>query len=225
MSIFKRISNIFKANINVLVEKTEDPVKMLDQVIEEMRKEIAGAKKTVADAISQEKLIKKDMEKQIKLVNEWKSRAEKAVEADRDDLAREALQEKNKAQEKHDEIRPRWEKLEEETKILKNELQEMEDRFQEVQDKKKMLQAKAKVAKAYTAAVSTQSKSIMSEQAEVMMDRARDQVELMVAQVEAQRELHSHLKGDESKFKDLEQLEKDKNVDEELAKLKKKLKG
>ncbi len=94
MGILDRISTMARANINAMLDKAEDPAKMLEQIIRDMANAIEEAKGQVAGVIAQEKLLEAEKAGAEKSAKEWGHRAEKAVGAGRDDLAREALRRK-----------------------------------------------------------------------------------------------------------------------------------
>ncbi|MEI6045979.1 MAG: PspA/IM30 family protein [Chloroflexota bacterium] len=94
MGILDRMSTILRANINSALDKAEDPEKMLDQIIRDMAGAIEEAKGQVAGVIAQEKLLEAEKNNATRSSREWSDRAEKAVKAGRDDLAREALRRK-----------------------------------------------------------------------------------------------------------------------------------
>ena len=91
MGIFSRISDIVSANLNEMVEKFEDPQKMLKQAIREMETTIEEAKRNVVRSMADEKMIAKELAKNRKQAELWAGRAETAVGDDNDDLARKAL--------------------------------------------------------------------------------------------------------------------------------------
>ena len=94
MSIFQRISDIISANLNELTEGFENPEQMLRQAIGEMEESIAHATRDTARALASEKTIAKELKNNQALVETWHQRAEKAVAAGDDDLARRALKRK-----------------------------------------------------------------------------------------------------------------------------------
>ena len=95
MGILDRISTILRANINDMLDKSEDPEKMLEQILRDMESQIGEARGAVATMIAQEKELKVDMEENERLTTEWERKAELALTRDQEDLAREALKRKN----------------------------------------------------------------------------------------------------------------------------------
>lgn len=94
MGILDRISTILRANINTMLDKAEDPEKMLDQIIRDMSSAIQEARGQTAMVIAQEKQLEAEKVNAQKSADQWADRAEKAVRAGRDDLAVEALKRK-----------------------------------------------------------------------------------------------------------------------------------
>ena len=91
MGIFQRLGTLIKSNINDLISKAEDPEKMLNQVLNDMKTQLVEAKKQVAVAIGDEKRLKKQWEDQGVQSKEWERKAMLAVQAGDDELAKEAL--------------------------------------------------------------------------------------------------------------------------------------
>jgi phage shock protein A len=94
MGILDRISQLTRANINDLLDRAEDPEKMLNQILRDMESNIKQAREQVAAMIVQEKEIGIDLAAARKLSADWGSKAQRAVDAGKDDLAREALRRK-----------------------------------------------------------------------------------------------------------------------------------
>jgi phage shock protein A len=92
--IMDRLSRLIRANVNDLIDRAEDPEKMIDQLLREMQENIVMARTQVASMIAQEKELELDAEETKKLAGEWGRKAERAVTAGKDDLAREALRRK-----------------------------------------------------------------------------------------------------------------------------------
>lgn len=94
MSIFGRMADIFKANINDLLDKAEDPEKMIKQMVIEMEEAVNKATLAVGSAIANEKSLEKQYNRQKVQSDDWQAKAIQAVNAGRDDLARQALERK-----------------------------------------------------------------------------------------------------------------------------------
>ena len=91
MGLFDRLSSLIKANLNDLISKAEEPEKLLEQSILDMRSQLAKAKQQVAAAIADEKRLRDQADTEFKQAGEWEQRAMLAIQQNRDDLARQAL--------------------------------------------------------------------------------------------------------------------------------------
>ncbi|MGI9324580.1 MAG: phage shock protein PspA, partial [Pseudomonadales bacterium] len=104
MSIFSRMGDIINSNINALLDKAEDPEKMVRLIIQEMEETLVEVRSTSARAIADKKELQRRHQWLLEEVAEWERKAEVAIEKGRDDLAKGALVERNKAQEAADSI-------------------------------------------------------------------------------------------------------------------------
>src|SRR4028118_745943 len=91
MGIFDRVSALFKSNVNDLISKAEDPEKMLEQILVDMRGQLVKAKQQVASAIADEKRLRDQADAEYKQAQEWEQRAMLALGEGREDLAKQAL--------------------------------------------------------------------------------------------------------------------------------------
>ena len=87
MGIFDRLSTMLRSNINDLISRAENPEKMLNQLIVDMKTQLAKAKQQVASAIADERKLQSDAEAMKKQAEDWERRAMMAVQEGRDDLA------------------------------------------------------------------------------------------------------------------------------------------
>ncbi len=220
--VIDRMRNLLRMNINAALDDAENPTKALNLIVEDMRSEIHDAKKQVAEAIAQEKLVKRQVEDAEKTAAAWQERAETAIKSGDDGLAREALTEKAKAQAQVDALAPQWEGLKNSNEELKQELLAMQERFADVQQKKDVLIAKTKIAEARSTAASS-APTVFSDQSRVMLDRAEEKVRSMEAKAEAEREVAQVHSATAKALDELDRKGKDLDIDNELARLKNKL--
>lgn len=136
MGTFSRIRYVIAANVNALLEKAEDPEKLLRALIREMEDAGEDARLATADLLAEQKHLERVVERLEREQAEWSERAEKAVEAGRDDLARAALKARVECDERvtaaraeHQSLRQRLVQLETDMGTLKSKLAEAKARL------------------------------------------------------------------------------------------------
>src|SRR5437764_3352 len=149
MGIFDRLSTLIRSNINDLINRAEDPEKMLNQLIVDMRSQLAKAKQQVAAAIADEKRLSAQVDTEKKSAEDWERRAVLAVQEGRDDLAKQALLRHNEHAQGAVQLHETWVKHREETEKLKLSLRQLNDRIEEAKRKKNILIARQKRAEAH----------------------------------------------------------------------------
>lgn len=146
--IFKRLSDILKANINDLLNRAEDPEKMLNQMLIEMREQLADAKRQVAVAIADEKKLRRQLDQQQAEAQLWEQRAMAALQKGNEELAKQALARRNTAGDLAKQFQEQWEKQAEAVEALKSALRQLNAKIDEAKRKKDLLIARAKRAEA-----------------------------------------------------------------------------
>ncbi len=148
MGIFERLSRLLRSNINDLIARAENPEKMLNQVIEDMRRQLAQAKQEVAMAIADERRLRAQVETERKEAQNWERRARLAIGQGRDDLAKQALMRGQEHAGHAAELEEQWLRHREETERLKDSLRQLNAKIEEAKRKKNLLIAKQKRAQA-----------------------------------------------------------------------------
>jgi len=220
MGLFDRLSTLIRSNINDLISRAENPEKMLNQLITDMRGQLAKAKQQVASAIADEKRLAAQAEQEKKLAEEWEKRAELAVREGRDDLAKQALLRYNEHVQNAVQLHETWVKHREETEKLKLSLRQLNDKIEEAKRKKNILIARAKRAEAHKRIQETMS-SISDKSAFETFERMAEQIEHEERRLIAAAEVNDDLSGDSlmDQFKSLEKAD----ADEQLLALKQKM--
>jgi len=214
MGIFERVNNILRANLNDILDRAEDPEKMLDQIIRDMEVAIRDAKGQVADMIAQEKMIKHDMERSQELSDQWGRKAELAVKNGKDELALEALKRKKDYQAHADVYRQQWEAQQAGVEKLKQELDELESKYDEAKRKKTVLIARHKRAAAQAQVVQTAERLDSIDYGAEL-----DRMERRILEEEARAEATTEM-AEESVEDQFATLEADDELQQELAALK-----
>jgi phage shock protein A len=148
MGIFSKLSALIRSNINDAIAKAENPEKMLNQVLLDMREQLAKAKQEVAIAIADERKLRAQLEDEQKLAGDWEHRAMLAIRESRDDLAKQALIRQQEHGARAVALDETWHKQHEETERLKDALRQLNEKIQEAKRKKNLLVAKQKRAQA-----------------------------------------------------------------------------
>ena len=221
MGIFSRLAQLIKSNINDLISKSEDPEKMLNQVVLDMNNQLVEAKKQVASSIADEKRLAKQFEQEAANAAEWERRAMMALRAGNEELAKEALSRKKEHDHQQAEFGKQWQLQKDAVDKLKDQLRSLNDKIEEAKRKKNILIARQKRAEAQKAIQDTM-RGLSDNSAFDTFERMHQKVEQIEAESEASTELGGELTGDtlQAKFK---KLEGSSGSDMALAELKAKM--
>ncbi|MFD7524251.1 PspA/IM30 family protein [Paenibacillus chitinolyticus] len=219
MGIFKRLRDLTMASMNDLLDKAEDPVKMLNQFLRDMEQDIQEAEVAVAKQIAIEKKFKQQYEEAEEMVGKRTEQAMKALEQGNEDLARRALEDKKEHQTRFDEMKRQYDIAKTNADQLRNQLSDMKDEFSKMKNKKDLLIARAEAAKAQKH-INQAMSGFGTDNAAKGFDRMSEKVLQLEAEAQASGELRS--KG-KSLDDELDQLGKSDGVDDELAAMKAKL--
>lgn len=216
--LFKRVKTVVNSELNAMLDKAEDPVKMLDQFMRDMETDIREAEKAVANQIANEKMLQRKYDDAKSLVEKRQSQAEKAIESGNEDLARRALEDKKNHEQQSTMLKESWERASKDAQGLRKKLDEMKQEYNDMKLKKDSLKARAESAQTRTKMNRTMS-NISNDESRHGFDRMEEKVMRFEAEAETSEDLSSSNRSLDDEF---DQLEKS-GVDDELAALKKKL--
>jgi phage shock protein A len=235
MGIFDRMGRVISSNVNALLDKAEDPKKSVDLIVEEMSEQIRAAKKELVDGLAAEKVLRKKVDELDAEAEKWGTRAELALKANDEKLAREALVQKKRVVGERD--RAEAMRAEQRSAVLnmKAELERMEQKQSEVAARKNTIAAQLNTAKAGGGAEGLGGRGTGGAFAEFR--RMEEKIDGVAAEAAAHREIDEALNGGklsaaelEAKFARLEggsagtaERPGGPEVDDELAALKKKI--
>ncbi|MEE2668574.1 MAG: PspA/IM30 family protein [Gemmatimonadota bacterium] len=148
MSIFTKLSTVIKSNINDLISRAENPEKMLNQIILDMRDQLAKAKREVAAAIADERKLRAQLDDEVKETRQWEHRAMLAVKEGRDKLAKQALIRQAEHADRASKMDETWNTQVAETEKLKSSLRQLNEKIEEAKRKRNLLVAKQRRAQA-----------------------------------------------------------------------------
>lgn len=221
MGILQRISNILRSNINDLLDKAEDPEKMIKQMIEDMESSVREAKVALADSIAEEKKLQMSYEENLAQSKQWFDRAELAVGRGDDDLAKEALRRRGTYEQTAMGLKEQVAKQHEACNQLRDGVAQLESRLAEANAKKDLLIARQHRAAAERKVNEQLAGVSKSASAFDTFDRMEKKVTDMEAHAQAALEVNKDTLED--KFKELDRGAHDQQVDDDLAALKAKL--
>ena len=221
MGIFDRFATMLRSNINDLITRAENPEKMLNQLIVDMRGQLDKARQQVAQAIADEKKLEADARSQKKQAEDWERRAMLAVQEGRDDLAKQALMRYNEALQGAQALHETWLRSKQETEALKNSLRQLNEKIEEAKRKKNILIARSRRAEAQQRIQDTLS-GMGDKSAFESFERMQEQIENNERKALAAAELQEEFSGDKL-ARDFEQLEYHGNSDQQLIELKQKM--
>ncbi len=219
MAIFSRLVDLLKANINDLIDKAEDPEKMLKQIIIDMEEQLQKATQGLGQVMASERQTKKQLEEALSQAALWEGRAKTALKAGDEALAKQAVDSKLKAdatvkqyQQMHDELAKQVDTVRGQVNLLKQKLEEARAR-------QSMLIARAQVAEARQG-VAKAIGGIDSGGAFAKMDK----MEAKISQQEAEADAQFEISGIDAEQNDpFAKLENQSAADSEMERLKKEL--
>lgn len=214
MGIMDRMSSLIRANVNELLDRAEDPEKMLNQILRDMEVNTRQAREQVAAMIAQEKELEADLNDTKKLSSEWGEKAKRAVQAGKDDLAREALRRKKDNDETAAVYDQQFATQQQAVAKLKQQLQALDSKYQSTLSQRDILiarQRRAVAQKQVTESLATFSPIDPSGDLDCMERKIRGS--------EAQAAAMAELTDDsfDSQFKE---LDVDFDIEDQLAALK-----
>jgi phage shock protein A len=221
MGLFDRLTTMIRSNINDLISRAENPEKMLNQLVLDMRSQLAKAKQQVASAIADEKRLQAQAEQEKKLAEDWEKRAMLAVQEGRDDLAKQALLRHAEHMQAAQQLDETWRKHAAETENLKASLRTLNDKIEEAKRKKNILIARQRRAEAQQRIHETMS-SMSDKSAFETFERMSERIEQNERKAIASAELTEELEGDQLQ-KQFSQLEYKADADTQLLALKQKM--
>lgn len=217
MGIFSRFTDIVNSNINSILDKAEDPAKMVRLIIQEMEDTLVEVRSSSAKTLADKKELTRQVTRFENEAQQWQEKAELALSKEREDLARSALLEKKKCSDN--------------SQALVQELVHVEEHISKLQDEISQLQEKLADAKARQKAIIMREKTVTSRlKVKQNIDSNKvndalsrfDRYESKIDDIEAQVE--SYDLGSKSLADEIAELESNEKVDDELASLKAKMK-
>ena len=210
MSVFKRIKDIVNSNINSLLDKAEDPEKMLKLMIGEMDEAIIKMKSDTAAKMANLKSVEKKVEEAEKAVSRWQERAELAIDKGSDEMAKEAIKERKVAEEILDSLRNDKAVHEKEVEEGKKELETLSSKLEEAKERLRTMPPKKEVVKV------KEEKTKPTPRPNTRFE----ELENRINRLEAYRELSMKKEEPKKEEKTAEEKLEDLEIENEIAKIK-----
>ena len=212
MGIFSRIGDVVKSNINDLIDRAEDPEKMVKQIILDLQKEVSNATTALGKAKASERIAKRQYDDAVKTSADWEMKAKAALNAGEVDLAKKALSNKVKA----DESVKQYEQIAAQTAQLQEQVETLKSKLDEAKSRQAMLIARSQMAKTQK----NLAQSVGGLDSSSAMDKF-NRMEEKVTRQEAEAEAFAEIAGSSSTQdeKTFAELQHDMDVDAELQRL------
>jgi|SRR5579871_685933 len=214
MGLLERVSTLVRANLNDLIDRAENPSKMIKQVILDMENQLLQVKTQVAISIADQHMLEKKAQEAADRAGEWMRKAELAVQKDQDDLARAALERHKSAERDAESFRQQVDDQRAQVATLKSALGKLEQKLTEAQAKSDMLLAQHRRARALGRASDAQI-AIGGRSTVKTFERMKEKVVVHEAISQAKADLVNDDIDDR-----FAALERDEEVDRLLAELK-----
>ncbi len=220
-NIFKRINDVINANINDLIDKVEDPERMIKQIIREMEENIRYSKEGVILAITSEKRLFRELEQHRVKFEEWQNKAEVAMKNDNEELARAALGQKKEYEKLINRVEPMWRAASRTSNDLKYQLRQLEEKLADAKRKKGSLAARQRAAQTQEYMINTGIDFDTHLMAQDNFNRMEDKV----MEMEARAQACSELEGSHSIQEEIYvEMEIEAEINSEMDELKNKFK-
>ncbi len=218
MGVFSRFTDIINSNINNLLDKAEDPAKMVRLIIQEMEDTLVEVRSSSAKTLADKKELARQANRFESDASQWQDKAELALSKGREDLARAALMEKKKCLESAGALRDELEHVDGHIAKLQDEISQLQDKLADAKSRQKAIIMREKTANSRLKV----KKNIDSDRVNDALSRF-DRYERKIDDIEAQVE--SYDMGSKSLADEIADLASDEKVDDELAQLKAKMKS
>lgn len=223
MGLIDRFGRALKSNLNSLIDKAEDPGKILAQTIDDMQDELKKARQEVVSAVASVKVMERKQRELLDEASSWERRAMMALEQGDEELAREALKRKKKSEGDAADTDRTREAQQAYVNELKATIDQLDRKVEELKARKNTMASQ--VGNARAAAGNTTQGGANSGAVGRLRDM-QDRIDSLEAEVEASDVLVDPKKADiEERFRKLERGETTDSLDDELAAMKNRLKG
>lgn len=216
MGVFKRLSDLLKANVNDLIDRAENPEKMVKQIIIDMQKELNQSTQAYGKAKASERLAERQYQNAVKISQDWENKAKTALTQGDTELAKKALAKKVKADEDVASYKQMYDTISTQTDTIGNQVEVLKSKLEEAKSRQAMLIARSQMADTQKELAKNTGGFDASSSLE-KFNRMEDKIIRKEAEAEAFTEIAGG--NDADLTDDFEKIETDSKVDAELARL------
>jgi len=216
MSIFTRLTDIINSNISLLLDKAENPEKMIRMVIQEMEETLVEVRSGTAKVIAEKKTLHRRCDQLRKQAEDWQHKAELAMSKDREDLAKAALLERATINATASILEEEMHKLDETLNKLSVEIEQLQAKLNDARARQKTIVIRTTATQSRVN-VNKQLHNYSIDNAMNKFEYYEKKIDLMEGQVDS---MYMEQKGLQSEF---EQLASQEKIDQELQAIKTKL--
>lgn len=221
MGVFQRLSDLLKSNVNDLIDRAEDPEKMVKQIIIDMQKELSKSTQAYGKAKASERLAEKQYQNAQKISADWEAKAKNALAAGDQELAKKALAKKVKADEDVANYKEMYETISNQTEAIGDQVEVLKAKLEEAKSRQAMLIARSQMADTQK----NLAKSMGGMDASSSIEKF-SRMEEKIVRKEAEADAFAEIAGvDDDTVDSFEKLENDAKVNAELQRLMSEMNG
>lgn len=214
MAIFERLTDLVRANINDLIDKAENPEKMVKQIIIDMEEQLRKSTQGLGTAMGSLNQVKKQLENAKEQSNNWQNKAKACLEQGNEELAKQALENKVKQDKMVVQYEEMCASMETQVNEIKSQIDVLKQKLEEARSKQAMLVARSQMADAKSQMAKTLG-NMDSKSAFAKMDKMEQKIEAKEAQASA----FSAVSGVEE-VDPFAKMDQENSINKELEKLK-----
>lgn len=219
MAIFERLGDLIRSNINDLIDKAEDPEKMVKQIIIDMEDQLKKSTQSLGTAMGSVNQVKKQLDGAKEQSKNWEEKAKMALSQGNEALAKQALENKVKQDQMAAQYQEMYNSMDAQVTEIRNQVDVLKQKLEEARSKQAMLIARSQMADAKEK-MSKSLGNMDSKSAFAKMEKMERKIE----QKESQADAFAQISGTEQSTNDpFAEMETNSTVDAELERLKKEM--
>jgi phage shock protein A len=217
MGMFSRISDIVQANLNAILDKAEEPEKVIRLIVQEMEEALVELRTITAQRLAGKKGLQRRIESVGKQVSDWQAKAELAMSKDKEELARSALQQKYQSEKQLEQLSSEMQQIDESLQSLQSDISRLQDKLKDARSRQKALESRQQ-----SAAGRLRARQAVDEQKIQQVIGRFEQYEYRVDDLEARLEAYDIVGHAEPLESEFEKMEREQYLDDALMALKNK---